>query len=115
YEFHPYINQGITTFDPLTKALPSLHTGISFLAFAYSAKYTETFRYYAGLLTGLIIFSTFYLGVHWITDAILGALLAFTSFYIFDSGLIGTWMVPDRFVELLEDFSDEIQFRFKKR
>ncbi len=111
YEFHPVIHQGITAFDPLTKALPSLHTGISVLAFIYSYKYTEKYKMFAGIATFLIILSTFYLGVHWIIDALLGALMALSSFVIVDYGYIDSSIVPSSIEDRLEAAADELSFK----
>lgn len=114
YEFHPIIHDGITSFDPLTKALPSLHTGISVLALCYSLKYTEKYKWYATLTTGTIILSTFYLGVHWITDAVLGAVMAVLSFYLVDSGIIGSSRVPENWKNRIRQLSEEVQIKITK-
>ncbi|WP_267640100.1 phosphatase PAP2 family protein [Haloarchaeobius amylolyticus] len=82
YDLHPIITEGITSTDTLVKAFPSLHTGISALAAVY-ARYST--KHYARLATGLtvaIVFSTFYLGVHWLTDAAFALVLVGLSFYI---------------------------------
>ncbi|WP_435333343.1 phosphatase PAP2 family protein [Haloarchaeobius sp. TZWWS8] len=81
YDLHPVITEGITSTDTLVKSFPSLHTGISSLAAVYS-RYTS--RSYARLSVGLtvaIIFSTFYLGIHWLTDAVFALVLVGIAFY----------------------------------
>lgn len=75
YDLHPLISDGFTQFDSLVKAFPSLHAGLSLLATFYAWKTTRTYAILITISTVLIIFSIFYLGVHWITDAIAGALL----------------------------------------
>jgi len=88
YSYHPYIYEGLTSFDPLTKALPSLHTGITVLAASYSYKYTKNYRWAVLFFGSSVIFSTFYLGVHWITDALIGALLATLSYYLVEKEFV---------------------------
>lgn len=75
YELHPVISGGIRHFDSLVKAFPSLHTGLAVLAALYSWKTTRAYAYMATGSALLIIFSTFYLGIHWIVDAVAGFLL----------------------------------------
>ncbi|PSH00097.1 MAG: hypothetical protein BRC28_01145 [Nanohaloarchaea archaeon SW_4_43_9] len=104
YEFHPIIYQGITTIDPLTKALPSLHTGMSVLAAIYAFKYTKNYRWPILGATLAVIVSTFYLGVHWFSDALLGAIMAFMTFYLVDRGIVTSKRVPDRVVDKVREF-----------
>ncbi|WP_435358941.1 phosphatase PAP2 family protein [Haloarchaeobius sp. DFWS5] len=81
YDLDPIITQGITSTDTLVKAFPSLHTGISALAAVYSRYSTKTYARLTGFLTVCIMFSTFYLGVHWLTDAAFALVLVGIAFY----------------------------------
>lgn len=103
YEFHPIFYQWFTSFDPLTKALPSLHAGISMLSVFYAWKYAKLYRFVAGFVTLTIIFSTFYLGIHWITDAVIGTIMAFAAFYLVDTGRITSDILPDRVADKGKD------------
>ncbi|WP_435364293.1 phosphatase PAP2 family protein [Haloarchaeobius sp. DYHT-AS-18] len=82
YDLHPIITEGITSTDTLVKAFPSLHTGISALAAVYSRYSSPRYARLAGGLTVAIMFSTFYLGVHWLTDAAFALVLVGLSFYV---------------------------------
>ncbi|WP_439026907.1 phosphatase PAP2 family protein [Haloarchaeobius sp. DT45] len=82
YDLHPIITEGITSTDTLVKAFPSLHTGISALAAVYARYSTRRYAQLAGGLTVAIMFSTFYLGIHWLTDAAFALVLVGLSFYV---------------------------------
>jgi len=114
YNFHPMIKNGITSFDPLTKAMPSLHTGLSVLAFLYANKYTDGYAHFSLIATVLVIISTFYLGVHWISDAVVGAILATVSFKLVDSGYIKSDFLPEKLktkaYTFLDDFKTQLNY-----
>lgn len=82
YELHPIISGGISHFDSLIKAFPSLHAGLSLLAAFYAWKTTRTYALLVTFSAILIIFGTFYLGIHWITDALAGAVLVATTYAV---------------------------------
>lgn len=65
------------------KALPSLHTGFSALAAFSISHHSKRAGLVAWKVTGLIVLSTFYLGIHWMTDALIGLILAYISYRIF--------------------------------
>ena len=82
YDLHPIISEGITSTDTLVKSFPSLHTGLSALAALYARQTDERYARLAGGLTVTIVFSTFYLGVHWVTDAAFALVLVGIAYYI---------------------------------
>ncbi|MFC4407460.1 phosphatase PAP2 family protein [Haloarchaeobius iranensis] len=82
YNLHPIVSEGITSTDTLVKAFPSLHTGISAMAALYARETDRPYAWLAGILTVLIMFSTFYLGVHWLTDAAFALVLVGIAYYI---------------------------------
>jgi membrane-associated phospholipid phosphatase len=109
YSYHPYIQEGLTSFDPLTKALPSLHTGITVLAALYSYNYTENYRWPVLFFGSSVILSTFYLGVHWITDAVIGALLAALSYYLVDREFVTHNHFPQTIIDWRMKFLNRIR------
>ncbi|WP_435347549.1 phosphatase PAP2 family protein [Haloarchaeobius sp. HRN-SO-5] len=82
YDLHPIISEGITSTDTLVKSFPSLHTGLSALAAVYARETDRSYARLAGGLTVTIIFSTFYLGVHWLTDAAFALVLVGIAYYL---------------------------------
>ena len=75
YDLSPVIQHGVYATDTLVKAFPSLHTGLSVLAALYARKTDARYARTATVVTACIIFSTIYLGVHWITDAVVAVFL----------------------------------------
>lgn len=82
YDLHPIVSEGITATDTLVKAFPSLHTGISAMAALYARETDRRYSVVATVLTVLIVFSTFYLGVHWISDASFALVLVGIAYYV---------------------------------
>lgn len=109
YEFHPAIKDGITSVDPLTKAMPSLHASYSVLAFLYARKYTGNYTKFALIAASLIILSTFYLGVHWMSDAVVGSVIAYGCYWTVDRGHLTSARVPDRIRDAAYDFLDDVK------
>lgn len=87
YTMYPQTQVLTSTVNANTNAFPSLHTSIS-VTVALLARRTRD--QYPGwyvlsvLLTGLIIISTMYLGIHWVTDIVAGGLLAVVSIRVAD-------------------------------
>ena len=81
YQLSPIIQHGVYATDTLVKSFPSLHTGLSVLAFLYARKADRAYAYTIGVLTAGIVFSTLYLGVHWLTDAAFGVVLVLLAYY----------------------------------
>lgn len=84
YDLSPIIDQGVRVVDPfLDNDFPSLHAALSVLALMVVVYRTDLYRYkvFAAVSTAAILFSTVYLGIHWITDLVAGAVLALVSYY----------------------------------
>lgn len=85
YDLSPIIDQGVRIVDPnLDNGFPSLHTALSMMAMMIILFRTDLKRYkiFISASTAAILFSILYLGIHWITDLVAGAVLAMTSYYI---------------------------------
>ncbi|MFC5970412.1 phosphatase PAP2 family protein [Halomarina salina] len=75
-DFNPIIRAGVMATDTLVKAFPSLHTGLSVLAALYARNASEKYSRLVSALAFIIVLSTLYLGIHWLTDALAAAVLA---------------------------------------
>lgn len=74
-ESSPIVQAGITATDTLLKAFPSLHTGLAVLATVYARKTEPRYTAVVAVLSTLIVLSTLYLGVHWLSDVVFGVVL----------------------------------------
>jgi membrane-associated phospholipid phosphatase len=84
YDLSPVIYQGVRVVDPfLDNDFPSLHAALSVMALMIVVFRTNLYRYkvFTAVSTAAILFSTVYLGIHWITDLVGGAVLALVSYY----------------------------------
>ncbi len=82
FDVSPIIRAGMLATDTMVKAFPSLHTGLSVLAALYARKAGPRYAVTAGALAGLIVLSTFYLGIHWLTDAAFAVVLVAVAYWI---------------------------------
>ncbi|WP_435153092.1 phosphatase PAP2 family protein [Haladaptatus sp. DFWS20] len=96
YELDPAIKYGIFSTDTLVKAFPSLHTGLSVLAALYARKADAAYSYTIGVLAVAIVFSTLYLGVHWVTDAVFAVVLVACAYYLSQRVSEPRWSVVSR-------------------
>ncbi|WP_254534902.1 phosphatase PAP2 family protein [Halomarina litorea] len=78
---HPVVGEGVLATDTLVKAFPSLHTGLSVLAALYARHSSRRYATVAGVLAAGIVVSTFYLGIHWLVDAMAAAVLAGAAYH----------------------------------
>jgi membrane-associated phospholipid phosphatase len=60
--------------DTFEKSLPSLHAGLAVTASLYAP---DDYEWFSWTITGLILASTVYLGIHWLTDLVVGLALAY--------------------------------------
>ncbi|WP_227354932.1 phosphatase PAP2 family protein [Haladaptatus salinisoli] len=96
YELSPAIQYGIHSTDTLVKAFPSLHTGLSVLAALYARKADAAYAYTTAVLAVAIVFSTIYLGVHWLTDAAFAVVLVACAYYLSQKVSEPRWSVVSR-------------------
>lgn len=74
YESTGPIQTFMRNVDTLQKALPSLHAGLAGTASLYAPDGYERLSW---AITGLIVASTIYLGIHWFTDIVVGLGVAY--------------------------------------
>lgn len=79
YDVHPIITAGTLSTDTLLKAFPSLHTGLSVLAAVYAHRADTMYGWTATVLAVLVVLSTFYGGIHWISDAVVAIGIALVA------------------------------------
>ena len=82
YDLNPVIREGVLATDTLLKAFPSLHTGLSVLAALYSRHTDRRYMSVAAASAGVIVLSTFYLGIHWLLDAVFAIVLAGIAYWL---------------------------------
>ena len=90
YSLHPAIWAGLSATDTLVKSFPSLHTALSTLVALFARGTTKRFAYTVYVLAASIVFSTFYLGMHWFVDAGFAIVLAVAAY------AVATRVDPDR-------------------
>jgi membrane-associated phospholipid phosphatase len=78
----PIIEAGMHATDTMVKAFPSLHTGLALLAALYARKTDKKYSVVASALAGLIVVSTIYLGIHWLTDAGFAGVLVCIAYWV---------------------------------
>ena len=67
----------------INNCFPSLHTSLSVTVFLISLQQNNRIlKWITGVTACVIIFSIFYLGIHWLIDSIGGVLLACTTVYV---------------------------------
>lgn len=82
-EVYPNFEQEYRTMSGLDNCFPSVHTSLS-VTMAIIALRTKN-KWFSGLVascTVIIIFSIFYLGIHWFSDAVAGVILAVLSVHL---------------------------------
>ena len=82
FDVSPVIRSGMLATDTMVKAFPSLHTGLAVLAALYARKATPRYAVTAFVLTGIIVLSTFYLGIHWLVDAVFAVVLVGVAYWV---------------------------------
>lgn len=79
YESTGPIQAFMKNVDTLQKAFPSLHAGLAGTASLYAPDGYERLSW---AITGLILMSTLYLGIHWLTDLVVGLALAYGCYLV---------------------------------
>jgi membrane-associated phospholipid phosphatase len=79
YEREGIIGSSVTTIDTLRKALPSLHAAHAAIASLYAP---SGLKLVSWTITALIVLSTLYLGIHWLTDLVVGVVLAYGCYVV---------------------------------
>ncbi|QJD81819.1 phosphatase PAP2 family protein [Cohnella herbarum] len=95
----PAFEQEYRSLSGLNNCFPSLHTSISVtLALLASKSGIRRWAIFAWINAIVIIFSIFYLGIHWFTDMAAGVVLALFSVFV---GLkVGAWAENNSLVSL---------------
>ncbi|TVY04081.1 phosphatase PAP2 family protein [Cohnella terricola] len=79
----PTFEQEYRSLSGLDNCFPSLHTSISVtLALLASKSGIRRWAVFNWINAGVIVFSIFYLGIHWFTDMVAGVALAILSAYV---------------------------------
>ncbi|MES2155053.1 MAG: phosphatase PAP2 family protein [bacterium] len=75
---YPLVRQHLYSFNDVNNCFPSLHTAIStaLAALVWQGPMPRAFRVTMVALAAAIVFSTMYLGIHWLVDVLAGLLLA---------------------------------------
>ena len=75
---YPLVLKNIYAYNELNNCFPSLHTAISTAMAGVAWRSGAPRRYvaFSTILAACIVFSTIYLGVHWVSDVVAGLLLA---------------------------------------
>lgn len=82
-DIYPAFEQEYRAMSGLDNCFPSLHTSMSItLAMIAARSKNRLFGKIVPVCAGIIIFSIFYLGIHWFSDAVSGTVLAFISVYL---------------------------------
>lgn len=98
YNLSPIISQGIRMSDPnLDNCFPSLHAALSIMVILVISR-TEFKRYktFVSGVTAAILFTTLYLGIHWIIDLVAGFILAVAVYFI-TTRYLHLFKIPDKF------------------
>lgn len=76
---YPVVREHLYSFNDLNNCFPSLHTGISMVLalVLWRSSMPKRTRIAVMTLAWGIVFSTLYLGIHWVTDVVAGLLLAY--------------------------------------
>lgn len=77
YEGDGVLQTFMMNVDTLQKAMPSLHAGLAITASLFAPEDYEAASWSA---TGLILLATLYLGIHWLSDLAVGAVLAYACY-----------------------------------
>lgn len=92
YATYPQYQTLVSHVNTNTNVFPSLHTSLSLTAAAFAVRTRRTYPVWGVLAPALavsIVLATMYLGIHWATDVVAGALLAALSVVLAERGTPG--------------------------
>ncbi|MDS0476121.1 phosphatase PAP2 family protein [Natrinema sp. 1APR25-10V2] len=84
YSFYPQTQDLTAAVSANTNVFPSLHTSLAVVVMLLAWRSREEYpRWFpiASFVTACVVFSTMYLGIHWLIDVIAGILLAIGSLF----------------------------------
>ena len=82
YSFYPQTQEVTAAVSANTNVFPSLHTSLAVVVMLFAWRSRQEYpRWFpiASFVTSCVVFSTMYLGIHWLIDVIAGVLLAVGS------------------------------------
>ena len=80
YFYSPMALDLFSSLGEFYAALPSLHTGLAALGAFHIRRQDKKLGAYAWFSTFLIMIATFYLGIHWMMDAVIGIVVAYMCY-----------------------------------
>jgi membrane-associated phospholipid phosphatase len=87
---YDWVRTHLYSFNEINNCFPSLHTAISVAMAGVAWRGpSRRYRHLSWLLAALIVFSTVYLGIHWVVDVVAGLVLAVVAVHF-----VGRWW-PD--------------------
>jgi len=87
----PSVNRFFYTTTTTNNCFPSLHVAMALLiALCVSLTRHRRFQVFTAVIAAGVIMSVIYLGIHWITDVIGGALIAVSVFFLVKHAVRGT-------------------------
>ncbi|MFA9416208.1 phosphatase PAP2 family protein [Natrinema sp. HArc-T2] len=82
YSFYPQTQEVTAAVSANTNVFPSLHTSLAVVVMLFAWRSREEYPRWFGIssfVTSCVVFSTMYLGIHWLIDVLAGVLLALGS------------------------------------
>jgi membrane-associated phospholipid phosphatase len=115
YTFYPQTQEMTAAVSANTNVFPSLHTSLAVVVAIFAWRSRESYPRWAPIasfVTACVVFSTMYLGIHWVIDVVAGIALAAGSVVAAErlvaraEGAVGTPSTPDDEEGVASDASD---------